>query len=215
MHQFHIMYFICLPITFLCLFGFCRKSGLWEMLIKAFALFFATFFALALFEPLANLFDKMAAPFAYYNDMWAFLLIFVPILAIELFITNRLSRVNVQLQAKSNKISAMVMTLLVFIGFYLVSAQSFYFLLPEAPDYKAAVKEGKFEVSNPFQYQLVELFSKGSLSGANTFSYKDFYFNQFKRRSAVYSAVGGSQKQSSTNGAAWKFSGSSTSPNVK
>lgn len=215
MNKFHIMYFICLPITFLCLFGFCRKSGLWEMTIKAFALFFSTMFALALFEPLANLFDKMVVSWAYYNDMWAFLIIFVPILAIEIFITNRLSRVNVQLPAKANKMIAMAVTLLVFIGFYLVSAQTFYFLLPEAPDYKAVVSEGKLAVSNPVQFQLTELLSKGSLSGTNTFSYTDFYINQFKRRSAVYSAVGGSQTQSSSSGgAAWKFSETS-SPNVK
>lgn len=216
MTKFHIMFLICLPITFLCIFGFCRKSGLWEVLIKLFCVFFATLFALALFEPVANLFDKMMTAFAYYNDMWAFLLVFVVILAIELFITNRLSRVNVQIPPKPNKAGAMLTMFLLFLGFYFVAAQTFYYLLPERPDYNAVVSEadGGLTVSNPIQFQLLELFSRGSLSGQNSFSYKTLYTNQFKRKSAVYFAVGGEKSSSGSGDATWKFKDHS-SPNLK
>ena len=213
MGNFRLMFFICIPVVMLCLFGFCRKEGIWGTLIKAFCLFFATMFAMNYFEPLANLMDRMVVSWAYYNDMWAFLIIFVSVLAIELFLTNRLSRVNVAFSVRANKIGAYLLLTLIFLGFYGVVAQSFYYLLPEAPS-QTTIPEN---VNNPIQFRLLEIFSSGSLAPMTSppakFSYNDFFINEeLKRKAAVYSKVGG--PNSGSDKGDWRFKGTS-SPNIK
>lgn len=206
----HIMFFVCLPITFLCLFGFCRKDGIWGTLIKAFCLFFAMMFTLNFFEPVANKLDQMFPQCAYYNDTWAFLLIFAPSLTFQILITNRLSRVNVAFAARPNFIGSMIILCLIFVGFYGVGAQICSYLIPEAPLYTSVPGV----LNNPIQFRLVEMMSGGALapmSGGNRFQYNDFYIGQLKKNAAVYSAV--TSGGSSTSKAKWAFQGT-TSPNV-
>lgn len=214
MFGFPLMFIICLPVSFLCLLGFCRKQGFWETLIKVFCLFFATMFALNFYEPLANLLDKMMLKCAFYNDMWAFLTLFVFFLWLNVFITNRFSRFNLYFPKRENKIMAAICLVVLFIGFYSVGAVSFLYRLPEAPS--KALPSGKDAViSNPTQFRMIEYFSKYSLaplSGDHHFNYNEFYLESLRQKCAVYSQVCGGTP--SSNGPSWAFTGSS-SPNLK
>lgn len=214
MGRFGLMFYICIPVVALCLFGFCRKEGIWGTLIKGFCVFFAAMFAMSFFEPLANLMDKMMVSWAYYNDMWAFLLIFILTLTIELFITNRLSRVNVAFSPQANKVGTYVLLAFIFLGYYGIVAQSFYYLLPEAPS-QVTIPE---QINNPPQFRILEILSGGSLApmtaAPTKFNYNNFFTNQeLKRKAAVYVKVsaGGS---SGSGKADWQFSGNA-SPNIQ
>lgn len=215
MGRFSLMFFICIPVVALCLFGFCRKEGIWGTLIKGFCLFFAAMFALTFFEPAATLLDKVMLSCAYYNDMWAFLVIFVLVLMIELFITNRLSRVNVAFSPKANKIGAYVLLAFIFLGFYGIVAQSFYYLIPEAPS-QVKIPE---QINNPIQFRLLETLSGGSLApmtaAPGKFNYNDFFTRQeLLHKAAVYMKVESGNASSGSGKASWQFGGNA-SPNIQ
>ncbi|MBQ3453684.1 MAG: hypothetical protein IJG25_02345, partial [Thermoguttaceae bacterium] len=161
----HIVVYICLPITFLAIFGFCRSHSLWDMAVKTFCVLFATLFALCLYEPLANLLDSMKLEWAFFNDMWAFLLVFGIVLAIEVYATNFISKINVQLPSKANRTGAFVLMGIFFLGFYSTSALLFYYTIPEKPDLKAVDigAGGQLSINVPPQFLALEFLSKGSL----------------------------------------------------
>ena len=214
----HIVFYICLPITFLAIFGFCRSHSLWDMAVKTFCVLFATLFALCLYEPLANLLDSMTLEWAFFNDMWALLLVFGIVLAIEVYATNFISKINVQLPSKANRTGAFVLMGIFFLGFYSTSALLFYYTIPEKPDLKAVDigAGGQLSINVPPQFLALEFLSKGSLSGKQQFDFSRYFENHFNRRCAVYSQVDadvrGSSSSSSGVKAAWTFQGSS-SPN--
>ncbi|MBQ3331838.1 MAG: hypothetical protein IJG83_00290 [Thermoguttaceae bacterium] len=214
----HIVFYICLPITFLAIFGFCRSHSLWDMAVKTFCVLFATLFALCLYEPLANLLDSMTLEWAFFNDMWALLLVFGIVLAIEVYATNFISKINVQLPSKAHRPGAFVMIGIFFLGFYSTSALLFYYTIPEKPDLKAVDigAGGQLSINVPPQFLALEFLSKGSLSGKQQFDFSRYFENHFNRRCAVYSQVDadvrGSSSSSSGVKAAWTFQGSS-SPN--
>ena len=214
----HIVFFICLPITFLSIFGFCRNHSLWDMAIRTFCVLFATLFALCLYEPLANLLDSMKLTWAYFNDMWAFLVIYGIVLAIEVYATNFISKINVQLPSKANRIGAFVLMGIFFLGFYSTSALLFYYTIPEKPDLKAADigAGGQLSINVSPQFLALEFLSKGSLSGKQQFKFNTYFENHFNRRSAVYSQADADAKGSSSSSSGgkgpWMFQGSS-SPN--
>lgn len=211
----HFAFFICLPITFLAIFGFCRQHSLWEMAIKTFCVFFAVLFSLCLYEPLANLFDKKVLTWSYYNDMWAFLLIYSITLGIEVYVTNFLSRINVQLPAKGNRIGAFVIIGVLFLGFYSTGALLFYYTLPEKPDMKAVGEGNSIGVNDSLQFMALEYFSRGALSGKQEFHFENYYKNHFMRRCAVYSQADEFAKSTSSSSGdkkPWMFR-ESKSPN--
>ncbi|MBR3220161.1 MAG: hypothetical protein IKF77_09580, partial [Thermoguttaceae bacterium] len=191
---------------------------LWDMAVKTFCVLFATLFALCLYEPLANLLDSMKLEWAFFNDMWAFLLVFGIVLAIEVYATNFISKINVQLPSNVNRTGAFVLMGIFFLGFYSTSALLFYYTIPEKPDLKAVDigAGGQLSINVPPQFLALEFLSKGSLSGKQQFDFSRYFENHFNRRCAVYSQVDadvrGSSSSSSGVKAAWTFQGSS-SPN--
>ena len=212
----HIVFFICLPITFLSIFGFCRNHSLWDMAIKTFCVLFATLFALCLSEPVANLLDSIKLAWAFFNDMWAFLLVFGIVLAIEVYLTNFISKINVQLPAKANRIGAFVLMGILFLGFYSTAALLFYYNIPEKPDMKAVDDSGKMSINVSPQFLALEYLSKGSLSGKQKFDFPTYFNNHFNSRCAVYAQADAEAKGNFSGSAggkgAWMFQGTS-SPN--
>ncbi len=210
------MFWICLPIVLLCFYGFCRFESLWGILIKAFSLFFATLFAVTLFQPVANLFDRMIPAMAYYNDMWAFLIIFGIVLGIEITVTNFISRINLFFPRKVNSVGNNVLLAITFIVFYFTTAIFFFYLIPEAP----VRSELNGFVPLP-QFTMMERMSNGFLkpiSGGKTMDFaEDIYFKELTKNAAVYTKVFASGAKSGGGGgkgASWTYP-DKVSPNIR
>lgn len=207
------MFWVCCPVILLSLYGFCRSESLWSILIKAFCFFFASMFALNYFQPLANLLDRFLPSMAYYNDMWAFLIIYGLVLFLEIFVTNLLSRINLFFPAKVNLIGNSIILASLFAVFYFCVAPLFFYLIPEAPP-RTDFAENSAAMP---QFSLFEMMSKGSLkpiAGGNEFHFiDDFYKMELTKNAAVYSQVLAVSGKENAKGDEWKFKGN-LSPNV-
>ena len=208
------MFWICCPIILLCLLGFCRKESLWTILLLPFCLFFATFFALGYFEPLANLLDKFFPKLAFYNDLIAFTIIYAAVFALNIFVTQFLSRINLFFPDKVNFIGNISLLAVIFLVFYFCVAPVFFYLIPEGPPRLT------FDNLQPMpQFSVYERLSSGSLSSIkgdparDRFSFTDFYKAEVGKNAIVYSqvlAVSGSEK---AKGDEWQQK-NKPSPNV-
>ncbi|MCR5358756.1 MAG: hypothetical protein K6E55_02590 [Thermoguttaceae bacterium] len=208
------MFWICCPIILLCLLGFCRKESLWTILLIPFCLFFATFFAVGYYQPLANLFDRFLPKYAFYNDLLAFTIIYAAVFAVNVFVTHFLSRINVFFPDKVNLIGNITLLSVIFVVFYFCVAPMFFYLIPEAPP------RTNWNALEPMpQFSLYEQISKGSLSPiggdpkTDQFKFTDFYKAEVGKNAIVYSQVlqvSGSEK---ARGDEWQQK-DKVSPNV-
>ena len=208
------MFWICCPTILLCLLGFCRKESLWTILLLPFCLFFATFFALGYFEPLANLLDAHFPKLAFYNDLIAFTLIYAAVFAVNIFATQYLSKINIFFPDKVNLIGNATLLSVIFLVFYFCVVPIFFYLIPEGPP------RTSFDDLRPMpQFSLYERLSRGALRpmGSSTekdrFQFADFYKAEVGKNAVVYTqvlAVSGSEK---AKGDEWQQK-NKPSPNV-
>lgn len=208
------MFWICCPVILLCLLGFCRKESLWTILLIPFCLFFATFFALGYYQPLANLLDRFLPKYAFYNDLVAFTLIYAAVFAVNTFATHFISRINIFFPEKVNLIGNISLLAVIFLVFYFCVAPIFFYLIPEAPPRK------NFDNLQPMpQFGFYERVSRNSLRPiggdpkTDEFNFNDYYKAEVGKNSIVYSqvlAVSGSEK---AKGDEWQQK-EKVSPNV-
>ena len=208
------MFWICCPTILLCLLGFCRKESLWTILLLPFCLFFATFFALGYFEPLANLLDAHFPKLAFYNDLIAFTLIYAAVFAVNIFATQYLSKINIFFPDKVNLIGNATLLSVIFLVFYFCVVPLFFYLIPEGPP------RTSFDNLSPMpQFSFYEQLSRGALRpmGNSTekdrFQFADFYKAEVGKNAVVYTqvlAVSGSDK---AKGDEWQQK-NKPSPNV-
>ncbi len=159
--------------------AFWHKLRLWSIAIVGFNVIFATLFAIGLFEMFATFLGGFLSAFAFYNDMIAFFLIFVLTLAILMFLTSRISKVDLFFSDKTNTIGKWIVSLLVVVGFSSVTTFVFYEIMPEKPKEPA-----KFA-----SMALIDFVSRGSLSpmiGDARWSTDEFVRGQQKRDAVVY-----------------------------
>ncbi|MGI5832426.1 MAG: hypothetical protein ACOX6D_07845 [Thermoguttaceae bacterium] len=208
------MFWLCCPIVLLCLLGFCRKESFWSILLLPFCLFFATFFALGYFEPLANLLDRYMPKNAFYNDLIAFIAIYAVVFAINIFVTQFLSKVNLFFPARVNLIGNISLLSMVFLVFYFCVVPLFFYLIPEAPP-----RTNLDQIKPMPQFSIYEHLSRGSLStiGGDTskdhFDFTDYYKAEVGKNAKIYSQVLAVSGNERARGDEWK-STQKVSPNV-
>ncbi|MBP5621927.1 MAG: hypothetical protein J6X44_07930 [Thermoguttaceae bacterium] len=180
--------------------AFWHNLRLWSVTIVGFNVMFATLFAIGLFEMVANIIDGFLPIMMFYNDMIAFSVIFVVVLAILMVATSSMSKVDLFFSDKTNKISKWIVSVLVVIGFASITTFVFYEVMPEKP--KASAKLPSMA--------LIDFMSSGSLSpliGDSQWDTSKFVQEQQKRDAAVYT-------QTVADGnSGWKFDGDS--PNAQ
>lgn len=180
--------------------AFWHNMRLWSVTIVGFNVIFATLFAIGLFEMVANILDGFMAMTMFYNDMIAFAVIFVVVLAILMVATSSMSKVDLFFSDKTNAIGKWVVSVLVVLGFASITTFVFYEVMPEKP--KASAKLPSMA--------LIDFMSGGSLSpmiGDSKWSTDSFVQEQQKRDAAVYT-------QTVADGnSGWKFDGDS--PNAQ
>ena len=208
------MFWICCPIILLCLLGFCRKESLWTILLIPFCLFFATFFALGYYQPMANLLDRILPKYAFYNDLVAFTLIYAAVFAVNIFATHFISRIHIFFPEKVNLFGNISLLAVIFLVFYFCVVPIFFYLIPEAPPRK------DFQNLQPMpQFSLYERISRDSLAPigehpeTDRFNFENYYKAEVGKNSIVYSqvlAVSGSDK---AKGDEWQQK-NKVSPNV-
>lgn len=179
--------------------AFWHGMKVWCLTVQGVNLLFATLFAIGLFEPVANMLDGALGMMAFYNDMLAFMLVFLAVLAILMFVTSLMSKANLFFEGKTDVIAKWGVFFLVFVGFYGTGVFVFYETLPEKPA----------TTDIPPTMKAIDLISKGSLKpliGSTTFDSRAFADGQYKRNAAVYEQVVG-------DASAWKFDGDS--PNAR
>ena len=162
--------------------AFWHKMKVWSVSIQGFNLLFATLFAIGLFELVANQLDNAMSAMAYYNDMLAFMLIFVIVLAILMFVTSMITKNDLWFSKKSDSIAKWIALFIIFGSFCGTGVFVFFQTMPEKPR----------ETSAPFTMSVVDFMSKGSLKpliGSSTFDSKTFVSNQLKRNKEVHDQV--------------------------
>lgn len=183
------MFWICCPIILLCLLGFCRKESFWSILILPFCLFFATFFALGYYQPLANILDGIIPSIAFYNDLIAFTLIYAIVFAINVFVTHFLSRVSLFFPEKVNLIGNLSIVSVIFLVFYFGIATLFFYMIPEGPP------RASFDNLAPMpQFSIYETLSRGSLKPIggtpdDLFDFTKYYKAEVGKNAQVYMQV--------------------------
>jgi len=191
-------FFILSGILGLGVLGFWHKMKLWTVTIIGFNLLFATLFAIGLFEPVANILDGALSMMAYYNDMLVFLLLFAIILTILMFVTSRISKVDVCFSDKTDKIAKWITCLVVVVSFCGTGVFVFFETMPEKPQSHNVLPSMK----------ILDFMAKGSLKpliGGTTWDTADFVQRQYKRNAGVYEAT--------VNEQTWKFDGDSPNAN--
>ncbi|MBQ2789378.1 MAG: hypothetical protein IJE97_07045, partial [Thermoguttaceae bacterium] len=159
--------------------AFWHKMKIWSVAIQGFNLLFATLFAIGLFELVANQLDNAMSFMAYYNDMLAFMVVFVLILAILMFVTRRITKNDLWFSKKSDTIAKWLALFVIFGSFCGTGVFVFFQTMPEEPR----------QTSAPFTMSVVDFMSKGSLKplvGSSTFDSKAFVSNQLKRNKEVF-----------------------------
>lgn len=182
--------------------AFWHKMKVWSVALIGFNVMIATLFAIGLFEMVANILDGMMSVMAYYNDMIAFSVIFVIVLAILMVSTSSISKVDLLFSKKTDSIAKWISVLIVVIGFSSVTTFVFYQVMPEKPK--------KSTVLPPMK--LVELVSGGSLApllNGSKWDTAQFVQDQMKRDAGVYEQTRVSDEPMK----AWKFEGDS--PNAQ
>ncbi|MBR4977245.1 MAG: hypothetical protein IKW13_03010 [Thermoguttaceae bacterium] len=162
--------------------AFWHKMKIWSVSIQGFNLLFATLFAIGLFEFVANQLDNAWSTGAYYNDMLAFLAVFVPVLAILMFVTSRITRADLWFSKKTDSIAKWVALFVIFGSFCGTGVFVFFQTMPEKPR----------QTSAPFTMKIVDFMSKGSLKpliGSSTFDTTSFVQGQHKRNTEVHDQV--------------------------
>jgi hypothetical protein len=162
--------------------AFWHKMKIWSVSIQGFNLLFATLFAIGLFELVANQLDNAASIMAYYNDMLAFMLVFLIVLAILMFVTSMITKNDLWFSKKSDSIAKWIALFIIFGSFCGTGVFVFFQTMPEKPR----------ETSAPFTMSVVDFMSKGSLKpliGSSTFDSKTFVSNQLKRNKEVHTQV--------------------------
>lgn len=162
--------------------AFWHKMKIWSVAIQGFNLLFATLFAIGLFELVANQLDNAMSAMAYYNDMLAFMLIFLIVLAILMFVTSMITKNDLWFSKKSDSIAKWIALFIIFGSFCGTGVFVFFQTMPEKPR----------ETSAPFTMSVVDFMSKGSLKpliGSSTFDSKTFVSNQLKRNKEVHDQV--------------------------
>ncbi|MBR4752183.1 MAG: hypothetical protein IK077_10520 [Thermoguttaceae bacterium] len=180
--------------------AFWHNMRLWSVTIVGFNIIFATLFAIGLFEMVANILDGFMAVTMFYNDMIAFAVIFVVVLAILMVATSSMSKVDLFFSDKTNAIGKWVVSVLVVLGFASITTFVFYEVMPEKP--KASAKLPSMA--------LIDFMSGGSLApmiGDSKWSTDSFVQEQQKRDAAVYTQT------LSDGNSGWKFDGDS--PNAQ
>ena len=180
--------------------AFWHKMKLWSVVIVGFNVLFASLFSIGLFEMVANLLDGFLSVTMFYNDLIAFFVIFVFVLALLMVITSKISKIDLFFQPNTDKIGKWICVLLVVVGFAGVPTFVFYEIMPEKPKNDAKVPT----------MATIDLMSKGSLSplvGGAQWDTSKFVQEQKKRDAAVYT-------QTVDQGmSGWKFDGDS--PNAR
>jgi hypothetical protein len=180
--------------------AFWHNMRLWSVTIVGFNVIFATLFAIGLFEMVANILDGFMAVTMFYNDMIAFAVIFVVVLAILMVATSSMSKVDLSFSDKTNAIGKWVVSVLVVLGFASITTFVFYEVMPEKP--KASAKLPSMA--------LVDFMSGGSLSpmiGDSNWCRASVVQEQQKRDAAVYT------QPVAEGNSGWKFDGDS--PNAQ
>ncbi|MCF0234047.1 MAG: hypothetical protein HUK22_03605 [Thermoguttaceae bacterium] len=178
--------------------AFWKNMRVWSLVIQGFNLLFATLLSIGLFEMVANALDGAMSVTLFYNDMFAFMVIFIVVLAILMFITSKMTKADLYFEPKTDSICKWIAFFLIFVSFYGTAVFVFYETLPEKP----------FATKVPPTMSVVEFMAKGSLSpllGGQPFNTKAFVDGQYKRNAAIY------EQEVAGNG--WKFDGES--PNLK
>ncbi len=180
--------------------AFWHKMKIWSVTLIGINLILATLFAVGLFEMVANILDGFMAATAFYNDMIAFFLLFIIMLAILMIATSMISKVDLHFMNKTDVISKWIASLLIVVGLALTTTFVFYEVMPGKP---------KGELVNPMK--VVDFISNGSLSpllSDSRWNSVQFVKDQALRDAAVYT-------QTVNNGnSGWKFEGD-TSPNAE
>lgn len=194
-------FLILAGITALGALAFWHKMKIWSVTLIGFNLMLATLFAIGLFEKVANMIDGALPITAFYNDMIAFAVIFVLILALLMFITSSISKIDIRFLDKTDNIAKWIASLLIVFAFSGITIFVFYQTMPEKPKQPVVF----------ITMKIVDFVSGGSLSpliGSDKWDSGRFVQDQIKRDSGVY-------KQTVDNGASgWKFEGDS-SPNAE
>ncbi|MDO5554036.1 MAG: hypothetical protein Q4G68_09750 [Planctomycetia bacterium] len=195
------IYVIGAPVALLAILAFCRNDSLWGTLIKLFNIFFSSLLAMNFFEPVATIIDKVSPATSFYNDLYAFVVIYVVCMEVLVEVSNRLTRVNVFFPDKVNLFGTYALLTFLWIGFYGVTMFIVMTTLPEAP----RMTEYKY----PTTLSLVKYVSGSSLaamgSNAHHFDPAVYLARQNNRNCAAY--INLEEKDT------WKFDG--TSPNLK
>ena len=177
--------------------AFWHKMKIWSVAIQGFNLLFATLFAIGLFELVANQLDNAMSFMAYYNDMLAFAVIFVVVLAILMFVTSMITKADLWFSKKSDAIAKWLALFVIFGSFCGTGVFVFFMTMPEKPR----------ETSAPFTMSVVDFMSKGSLKpliGSSTFDSKGFVTNQLKRNKEVFDQV---YNDGAEEAGSWKYGG--------
>jgi hypothetical protein len=162
--------------------AFWHKMKIWSVSIQGFNLLFATLFAIGLFELVANQLDNAMSAMAYYNDMLAFMLIFLIVLAILMFVTSMITKNDLWFSKKSDSIAKWIALFVIFSSFCGTGVFVFFQTMPEKPR----------QTSAPFTMSVVDFMSKGSLKpliGSSTFDTTKFVQGQHKRNTEVHKQV--------------------------
>lgn len=180
--------------------AFWHKMKIWSITLIGINLILATLFAVGMFEMVANILDGFMAATAFYNDMIAFSLLFIVMLAILMIATSMISKVDLHFMNKTDAISKWIASLLIVVGLALTTTFVFFEVMPGKP---------KDKLANPLK--VVDFISNGSLSpllSDSRWNSVQFVKDQALRDAAVYT-------QTVNNGnSGWKFEGD-TSPNAE
>lgn len=178
-------------------FAFWHKMKIWSVAIQGFNLLFATLFAIGLFELVANQLDNAMSFSAYYNDMWAFMIVFALILAILMFVTSMITKADLWFSKKADSIAKWIALFVIFGSFCGTGVFVFFMTMPEEPR----------ETAPPPTMAVVDFMSKGSLKpliGSSTFDSKNFVANQLKRNKEVFEQV---YNDGAEEKGTWKYGG--------
>ncbi len=176
--------------------AFWHKMKIWSLTIQGFNLLFATLFAIGLFELVANSLDGAVEMMAYYNDMLAFMLIFLFVLAFLMFLTSRITKNDLWFSKKTDSIAKWISLFAIFLGFCGTGLFVFFQTMPEKPR----------EPAVPPTMKIVDFMSKGALSpllGGATFDSTKFVQGQYSRNKEVYEQV----HNDGANDGSWKYGG--------
>ena len=177
-----IGFWVAAVLTGIAGFAFWHKMRIWTIAIQGFNLLFATLLTMGLFELVANQLDNAMSALAYYNDMTAFMVIFLVVLAVLMFVTSKVTKNDLWFSKKTDSIVKWIALFAIFGSFCGTGVFVFFQTMPEKPR----------QTSAPFTMKVVDFMSKGSLRpliGSSTFDTATFVQNQYKRNQEVHKQV--------------------------